>query len=654
MRYRADIDGLRAIAVGSVVLYHADSHWLPGGFTGVDVFFVISGYLITRLIVEDVAQGRFSLCRFYERRARRILPALVVVLLAATLAAIAWLPPADLQQFGRSLAATAVFGSNLFFWKNTGYFDAPAEAAPLLHTWSLAVEEQYYLLFPPLLVLLLTRDRRWLAPVMLGAMGASLAVAEWGALHHPWAAFFLGPTRAWELLCGAVLALGLVPRIAGRAVGEVLGWTGLASMLAGFILVSGDSRFPGLLALLPCLGAALVIHSAESQATWLSRLLSLRVLVFVGLISYSLYLWHWVLFVYARHLAFRELVLGEKLGLIGLSVVVAVVSWRFVEQPLRRISRGAASTTYPRPVLAAAAAASIAVVGAGIALHALDGLPGRFSPAALAYADGEHSYWPRRDECDGRMCDLAANTAGRPAVLVWGDSHAAAIAPALQELADATGKRALLAYKKVCAPLVGFRDYAADPYCDDFIAEVLEFVEREGVERVILHARWAWYVEGSRNEEERARHLQLAPDAAGPEANGRAFARMLTETVDRLNAMGATVEILTSVPEVGVSAPRLLARHVQRGDRLPTIARETFERRQARAHALIEGAATSTAARVVHLHPFLCDDRGCSIARNGRVLYHDDDHLSLEGAREIRQALGRSFVGVETDVGQLR
>lgn len=655
MRYRADIDGLRALAVGSVVLYHADSYWLPGGFTGVDVFFVISGYLITRLIAEDVAQGRFSLGDFYERRARRILPALCVVLLVAAVAAIAWLPPVDLDRFGQSLAATAAFGSNLWFWRNTGYFDGPAEAAPLLHTWSLAVEEQFYLLFPLLLGLFLTRLRRWLAPALFGALAGSLALAEWGAVHQPVAAFYLGPTRAWELLCGSVLALGLVPRVTGRTASELLGWLGLASIAAGFVLLSADSRFPGVSALLPCLGAALLIHSAEVRQTWLARLLSVRAVVFVGLVSFSLYLWHWVLFVFARHLAMRELEAAEKVGLIALSVVVATVSWRFVEQPLRRWRWSGGAARVPRPVLVAAGGSAVVLVGAGLALHAADGLPGRLPPEALAYAQGEHSYWARRADCDGQLCDVAAQSSGRPAVLVWGDSHAAALAPAVAELADAVGGRAVVAYKKICAPLVGYRDYGnRDWNCDDFIAEVLEFVRRERVETVVLHARWAWYVEGSRNEEARARHLQLVPDEVSPEANARAFSRMLVATVERLKALGARVDIVTSVPEVGFSAPELVARHVQFGRPVPAIPRESFERRQARAHALIEAAARHSAARVVHLHPLLCDPRQCAIARHGRVLYHDDDHLSLEGAREIRQALGPVVGSGERAMVQLR
>ena len=646
MHYRADIDGLRAVAVASVVLYHAEFHWLPGGFTGVDVFFVISGYLITRLIAEDVAKDRFALAQFYERRARRILPALFVMLAAASLAAWQWLAPADLMRFGESLAATTVFGSNIYFWRETGYFQAPADAAPLLHTWSLAVEEQFYLLFPLVLMWLLPRSRRWLAIAVWSALAVSLAAAEWGVRTFPTAAFYLGPTRAWELLCGAVLALRLVPPVHSPVLRESLGVIGIASIAAGFLVLSGDSAFPGVNALLPCVGAALVIHSAGQAPTAVSRLLSLRAVVFVGLISYSLYLWHWVFFVFARHLVLRELALVETIGLVIASVVVSVLSWRFVEQPWRRPACEAAVPVYRRPVLVAALAGSVVLAVGGGLLVATEGLPGRLPPDALAYAQGERSIWPRREECDGKLCVVAGDGAARSSVLVWGDSHVASLAPAIVELAQASESRAVVAFKRSCAPLVGYRDYGVGQMdCSEFADAVLEFVARERVSRVVLHARWAWYVEGNRIEEDWAPHIQLAPDEPGPSANAREFSRLLANTAARLQALGAEVDIVTSVPEVGFSAPEVLTRHALAGVALPFIEQDVFERRQARSHAAIEAAARQSSARVVHVYPSLCQQGRCAIAQDARSLYHDDDHLSLEGARVVRQALGPVFEG---------
>jgi peptidoglycan/LPS O-acetylase OafA/YrhL len=653
MHYRPDIDGLRALAVGAVVVYHADHRWLPGGFTGVDVFFVISGYLITKLIAEDLAADRFSFARFYERRARRILPALVAVMLATSLAAYAWLLPNELKRYGESLVATTLFASNIYFWTITDYFSAPPDATPLLHTWSLAVEEQFYLLFPLVVVALARVSRQSGSFVLWGMLLGSLLMAEWGAQNKPIAAFYLGPTRAWELLCGAVLALGRVPAIRHPLLGEALGVLGLASIAAGTVLLSQESTFPGVTALLPCLGAALVIHSGEHRSTLVSRLLSLRGFVFVGLISYSLYLWHWVFFVFARHLAMRELHVPELLGLIALSVLVSALSWRFIEQPFRRGSAARASAApapapaaSPQRVFALAAVASGALAALGVALVALEGWPGRLNAQALAFAEGQSSVWTQRAECEGLICEVGTPSPGAPRILLWGDSHAAALAPALGAVAADQAIAPIVAFKISCPPLVGYRNFGKQPIdCAPFVDDVLRFVAERNVRHVVLHARWPWYVEGTRNEQITAPHAQLAPGRYDPDANEQAFATLLGRTIDALQARGARVTIVTSVPEVGVDAPELLARHALRGAALPQVDAAQFERRTARAHAAID-AAIAARPDVEARHPsaLLCRDGGCVLAHDGRALYHDDDHLSIEGARHVREALA-SVIG---------
>jgi peptidoglycan/LPS O-acetylase OafA/YrhL len=651
MHYRPDIDGLRALAVVAVVLYHADHGWLPGGFTGVDVFFVISGYLITRLIAADLERGQFSLVRFYERRARRILPALLLVLAAATAAALAWLLPEELARYGESLLATLLFGSNIYFWRVNDYFSTPPDSTPLLHTWSLAVEEQFYLVLPVVL-LAMARCRAPLRTALLwAALAGSLLLAEWGAHHKPTPAFYLGPTRAWELLCGAVLALRMVPPIRSRAVAELAAAAGLAAIGAGFVILSEQSRFPGIAALLPCVGAALAIHAGDGHRTLVSRLLGLRGLVAVGLISYSLYLWHWVVLVFARHLALRELTVPELAALIALSVGLAALTWRFVEQPFRRTRPSVAGATGPSPVVGtrllvgSAAAASVLLAAGAAAIVATGGLPGRLPPSALEFARGQQSVWDRRSDCEGRICELDTGGPDRPAVLLWGDSHAAALAPALQELAAAEGRRAIVAFKHSCPPLVGFRNFGSHATdCRPFVAQVLQRIDAERVGRVILHARWPWYVEGTRNEQPAGAPFQLTPEGFDPDGNARAVATLLAQTIAELRARGAEVTVVTSVPEVGVDAPELLVRSVLRNDPLPHVDAAGFAARTARSHAAIAAALVADpAAAVVHLYPELCRDGRCALARDGRALYHDDDHLSIDGARYLRQSLAQAL-----------
>lgn len=337
MKYRSEIDGLRAVAVASVVLFHGGFTAFRGGFLGVDVFFVISGYLITAIVLRELAAGTFSLATFYERRIRRILPALFVVMAACIPPAWMLLAPTDMSDFSASILAVLACSANVLFWSQSGYFDTAGELKPLLHTWSLAVEEQYYLLFPPLLAVL-TRHARWAVPGILFVVGGvSLGLAHWGASAQPEAAFFLLPTRAWELVVGAFAAL-YAERLGQRATASV--WASTAS-LAGLCMIAvavfgfdASTPTPSLFTLVPTLGAALVILFA-SPANGVGQLLSLRPVVGLGLISYSVYLWHQPLFAFATHMTLDAPGVLLRVLLALAAVLLGYLSWRYVEQPFR-------------------------------------------------------------------------------------------------------------------------------------------------------------------------------------------------------------------------------------------------------------------------------------------------------------------------------
>jgi peptidoglycan/LPS O-acetylase OafA/YrhL len=337
MVYRAEIDGLRALAVVPVILFHAGFHLFSGGFVGVDVFFVISGYLITTIIVQEMDAGRFSLTKFYIRRAKRILPALFFVMLACIpMAAIFFLPIA-MKDFSQSLIAVSAFASNILFLTESGYFEQAAELKPLLHTWSLAVEEQYYIIFPLLLMILWWLGRRWIIAVLAIMCLLSLAAAEWAAHNSPAAAFYLLPMRAWELLIGVFAALYLqhsempLSHMVKQA-GSVFG---LALIIVAIFSYDETTPFPGFYALLPTVGTALVILFAV-PGTWVNKLLSFKLFVGLGLISYSAYLWHQPLFAFARYHSPFEPSAMVMLGLSFVTLPLAFLSWRYVETPFRR------------------------------------------------------------------------------------------------------------------------------------------------------------------------------------------------------------------------------------------------------------------------------------------------------------------------------
>jgi peptidoglycan/LPS O-acetylase OafA/YrhL len=336
MKYRAEIDGLRALAVLPVILFHAGFEWFSGGFVGVDVFFVISGYLITTIIISEMAEGKFGIINFYERRARRILPALFFVMAACLPFAWLWLEPNSLKDFGKSLVAISTFSSNILFWRESGYFDAGAELKPLLHTWSLAVEEQYYILFPIFLMFTWRLGIKWVLILLSVVFFISLGVAQWGAYNKPSASFFLLPTRGWELLIGVFAAFYLKynTHLQSHILNQVLSLFGFGMIIYSIVEFDKTTPFPSLYTLIPTIGTSLLILCAVPK-TLVYKLLSLKFIVGTGLISYSAYLWHQPLLAFARHRSFGEISELILITLCVMSLVMAWFSWRFVEKPFR-------------------------------------------------------------------------------------------------------------------------------------------------------------------------------------------------------------------------------------------------------------------------------------------------------------------------------
>jgi peptidoglycan/LPS O-acetylase OafA/YrhL len=507
MKYRAEIDGLRTIAVLPVILFHAGITLFKGGFVGVDVFFVISGYLITGILAAELESGQFSLVRFYERRARRILPALFLVMLVCLPFAWALMMPGDLKEFGRSIISVCLFVSNIFFWKSSGYFDSSTAGKPLLHTWSLAVEEQYYLLFPIALALLWKFGRRPTLYVICAFAAFSLLLSEWGWRHQPNANFYLAPTRAWELFAGSIAALWHFhqPR---RANGMLSGF-GLAMVLCAIFVYDEHTPFPSIYALLPVVGTALILLFASGD-NWTGKLLSTRLFVWIGLISYSAYLWHQPLFAFARHFLMGPLPTALGLGLSILAIVLAYGSYRFVETPFRQPGLFGRGRIF---ALSAIGLAGFAAVGTfGITTN---GGMYRFydTPERAAFAryfdnsPPEMAYFKREIfgrvhyECD--FYDLAADLkgsitltpkaqipatcftrTGRHAVLLWGDSHAMALRPGLSRNLPADWQVLQVATSACPAKIVQAADRS--DYCQYGNAFALKTAERTRPDAVVI------------------------------------------------------------------------------------------------------------------------------------------------------------------------
>ena len=491
-RYRPDIDALRAVAVVPVILFHLDVGGFAGGFVGVDVFFVISGFLITGVILD--AGDNFTLQQFYNRRARRILPALFVMVAAVLAVAALIMLPADYRRLCRSAVAVVAYVSNVYFWQQSGHFDTASHSRPLLHTWSLGVEEQFYICFPLLLVLLrATRASRRKVLVVLAALAAlSFALSVLLPGYDRGDSFYLPQFRAWELLMGAILACAAPSAPRSEAVREALAWTGIGLIGYAVLAFDGGTPFPGASALYPCVGAALIIHARAGGRLPMGRLLHNRAVVFIGLISYSLYLWHWPIIVLYRYYHLAQPGMAARLGIVAATFGLAVLSWRFVEMPVRRSSWGT------RTIFTWSAAASAGLVAVSLAGHQTGGLQRRGGPP-VPRANHRAAYNPgtcflQKTQAPGqwRAARCTFSPPGGepgPRLLLWGDSHAAHLAPGLRVIQRDQPFVLTQATFAGCPPLRAYSE-RANPACRPFNDTVVAYVARHRPDVVLLSARW--------------------------------------------------------------------------------------------------------------------------------------------------------------------
>lgn len=531
-----------------VVLYHAGVSVVSGGFVGVDVFFVISGFLITSLISQEITQGKFSIFSFYERRARRILPVLFVVLAVTLVVGTVVLLPSDLHGLTRSAAASALFYSNIYFWKTSSYFAASAELKPLLHTWSLAVEEQYYIVFPALMLLIARAGasaRRWLAVLLAASFGLSV----WGVSRFPEATYYLLPTRGWELLLGAILALGIVPAPKQASVRELAGLAGLGMILWGALRFDATTAFPGAYALLPCFGATLVIWAGTSRV---NRLLGLRPLVFVGLISYSLYLWHWPVIVFARYQGYFFGTTAQIAAVCLTSFGLAVLSWRFVETPFRTRSVLAA-----RPLLLRAAGVGLASLL--LMALSLDHIRPQATAGTVAVEQGRAEARAAYGEgtcffsSDAPLSAIDTGAClrtdpGKPDYLLIGDSFAAHLWPGLEaNLSDVNLRQLTFGG---CPPLLTSMSLR-EPGCRKVTEAVFSAVSRTHYDVILMSARW--HPDDMAALERTIRYLKPLADRIvlfGPIVEYRANLPEILKDNDRPHRVVAKYQIVPDVEDL--------------------------------------------------------------------------------------------------------
>lgn len=634
MKYRPEIDGLRAIAVISVILFHASIPGFQGGFVGVDIFFVISGYLITTLILNDLRDGKFSLLNFWERRARRILPPLIAILAISIPFAWHFMLPAELKDYGQSLVAVAFFSANILFWRENSYFAGPADEKPLLHTWSLAVEEQFYLLFPLLLLLIWRQHRFWLWVGMLALI--SFVASDWATQFAPNAGFFLLPFRAWELLAGSLAAIWLSGQT--RPVkSDAMVALGIILIAVSMLTLSGASAFPGRAALLPVAGTLLIILFAQGNST-LRKALSHRLIVGVGLISYSLYLWHQPIFAFLRLRNFGHLDPAHVLFSLPIIGFLAWASWKYIEQPWRRPSAR-------RSVLFSTMAVSLSVfVGIGVTLHLANGAPGRLpAPALQQLARIETGGMPCHDVDHaaylklGQFCRLGDPDAP-VTMLLLGDSHAGHLAASLDAFGRANGQAFGSLTASWCTPLLGMETDAPSrgTECDELMqAGWAQLDATPQIELVILAAQWTNFTTGGRFGVAPVAYFDAESNYVSIAQNPSVFTRATKRTADRLRLIGRRVVIVGPVPEYEIHMPKELARVLWRQKKIPDnqfLSKTLYESRAASVNTIFSTSDPIFTA-LVDPGKIFCVLGTCRVAGpDGEPYYRDPSHLSEAGA----------------------
>lgn len=635
MDYRREIDGLRALAVLPVILFHAGFETFSGGYIGVDVFFVISGYLITTIILTELGQDKFSIVNFYERRARRILPALFLVIIACIPFAWFLLLPNDMKDFSKSLIAVSTFTSNILFWRESGYFGAAAELKPLLHTWSLAVEEQYYLLFPLFLMFFWKLGKRWVVLTLCFVFVASLAMAQWAAYATPAAAFYLLPTRGWELLIGAFTSLYLSQsnrKDFCKGLSELGGWLGLALIFYAVFSYSKATPFPGFYALIPALGAALIILFATKQNT-IGRFVGNKAFTGIGLVSYSAYLWHQPLFSFARYsnADSKNYILFSLLSIF--SFILGYLTWRYIEAPFRNkyiFTR--------RFVFTAALLISINFVALGAFGVFTHGFESRFPK--LKAISNEFS-WPSSnnitDECKlkfggDQYCQIADPNSEPTAILI-GDSHANHFFPGLSKRLKLGGANLLMFGAGGCPPLIdidtGFNPgHGGKLNCEFRTSEMYKkLISMDSVNQVFL----AFNSEGMFDEKidyyDSKREIEF--NVNRPTAVTLALLRTIKFTA----ANGKHVFIIEDLPDVTFDAfSKCLAKTDNLDESLPCLKLKNQNQKyfSLLAEMRLIGVEVLTTHQALKNFPY---------TDTGKFLYRDHTHLSSHGSAFVADSL---------------
>jgi peptidoglycan/LPS O-acetylase OafA/YrhL len=626
-KYRQEIDGLRAFAVMPVIIHHAFPDLLPGGFVGVDVFFVISGYLITGILMQQISLERLSLFDFYERRARRILPALIVVVIFSTAASWLLMSNRELQEYLESVSGVALFYSNFVFLNQIDYFGVDAVHKPLLHTWSLAIEEQFYIIFPLILLAAwkVLREKLWVPILMLCVL--SLFFSYEFSAAHPSSSFYLLHTRFWELAIGSLIAIGFKnEELTGP---NVLGWIGIIVILLSVILVSKDSTFPGLTALAPTLGTALVLIGARA-GNGSASFLAFRPFVWLGVISYSAYLWHQPLLVFGRRLFLHEMPYTAAIALIMLSIFFAFLSWRFVEKPFR-------DKSFLSQKLVLISSTAILITVFSISSFAVSKNIG-MDRITLA---GHSTKWiedlTKPNYGLGRDCNtLDSVLSGQctygddPEYILWGDSYTMHLAQALS--ADEMSFTQVT--MSACAPIIGIAPFSSKyglewgTRCLSFNDQALKFIVESPITQIVMSSPFGNLTSAELSSNVRGNIVS--------NEEGRAFDAFIS-TIETLQEHGKRVVIVSPMPQPPFGAAECMIHSSFLGKSFDKCSFSKDSDRRQETYNVLQKVSEESKVPIIYLKDFVCGTELCAVEIMGTPLYRDSSHMPPSGSLALGQ-----------------
>jgi peptidoglycan/LPS O-acetylase OafA/YrhL len=639
--YRKDIESLRGIAVLSVLFFHYNVFNLHGGFIGVDIFFVLSGYLITLIILNE--KESFSYLKFYERRVRRLLPAFYLMLAVVAFSCYIILLPYDLKITGISIASSSFFLSNLWFFKSTGgYFDIPSSNLPLLHTWSLAIEEQYYLLYPGFIILLhRSFSKRNIFKILLCLLIVSLLVSQLTLNHNHNFSFYLTPSRAWELLLGGLFALDFLPTPQKKYVINFFPFLGLVLITVAIINFSESTTFPGINALLPCIGTALILFASPEKAVVNRYLSNMIIMRLFGKISYSLYLWHWPIFVLAQYYLMRNMNNKEKWVCIFISLIMAFFSFKYIETPFqKKISR--------RHFFILLISFFLLMLTIGISFYLSQGFPQRMNKDILQILTTDtQDINPLREKCHNlsptalkkhKFCVIGTSNIHNPKFAVVGDSHVDALISGIDAAAKKAKLSGIVLSYGTCVPFIGVQRVNSEAPCKSFMKEAYSLIlNNSKIKTVFLIALWGQYAKGTTaGTTQKSFYRDAQTSQISLNENKYVFERGFEKTVNILLKHGKQIVIVAGVPEQPYDIPRMLSLSLYLNKTAkPALTLTEYAKRQRFMNTLFERWESTRKITVIHPESILCDHSRCLMSKNNHPLYYDSHHLSRTGSRYI-------------------